>query len=374
MRIDSAAIGMESARSYQAQTKQSFNFFTVAGQLTQTGFDFGNMLPDQSGEQEDTAEKENEGLNAGGRLEDFRTQMNGFSSQRLSGRAMVLGTNRDMNSQMRSIRQQCIDFLFQLLFRGKGKKIGNFGTENNNLLKPLNIEPVPIPSANNFLIAGVQRKIEYSESESTTFTTQGLVKTADGREIEFNLNLIMTREFKAVYEETFIQVVQNFKDPLVINLDTFTAEMTDQTFVFDIEGNGEKSTIPILSNKSGYLAWDKYDDGVVRCGKQLFGTASGNGFKDLALHDLDGNGWIDEADEIWSKLMIWIMETDGSSTLYSLADKGVGAIYLGNLSTDFTLTNQVNEAQAKIRSTGLFLYESGAVGSVQQVDVVKFEA
>ena len=68
------------------------------------------------------------------------------------------------------------------------------------------------------------------------------------------------------------------------------------------------------------------------------------------------------------------MEPDGSCRLYTLADKGIGAIYLGHVNTDFTLTNQFNEAKGMIRSTGLFLYESGAVGSVQQVDVVKFEA
>ena len=58
--------------------------------------------------------------------------------------------------------------------------------------------------------------------------------------------------------------------------------------------------------------------------------------------------------------------------LYGLSEKGVGAIYLGNVDTDFSLnsasTNQVNAA---IRKTGIFLYENGNVGTVQHLDLAK---
>ena len=370
MRIDSSTIGMESARTFSAQSKQTVSTSVTVGQLLTGGFNFSGLILGQNGERLRAEENESQNGNMNDRTEDIRTRLNGFMSQRLFGQSMV-GMSREQTAQLKSIRQKCIDFLFQLLFRGNSKKLGTFGQGQNQANEAtLLFRPI----ATNVLIQETNIRFEYHEFEETSYTTTGTVKMQDGREIEFDLNIIMTREFKATFEEHYIQVSQLFADPLVINLDGFIAELSDQTFIFDLEGNGTMSNISILSSKSGYLAIDKCGSGVIRDGSQLFGTVSGNGFADLALHDTDGNGWIDAGDEIWKYLRIWIMEPDGSCRLYSLADKGIGAIYLGHIATDFTLTNHLNEAKGMIRSTGLFLYESGAVGSVQQVDVVKFEA
>jgi hypothetical protein len=225
------------------------------------------------------------------------------------------------------------------------------------------------PAFTAYQAVGTQVSYEYSEAEATTFSTTGLVRTADGREIDFNLNLVMTREFRAVYEETYLQIEQVFLDPLVINLDGNIAELEDQTCIFDIDSDGILDEIARLSSRSGYLAYDRNADGVINDGSEHFGAGSGNGFADLARYDFDGNGWIDEADEIFAKLLIWMMEADGTSSLFKLAEKGIGAISLGNVATEFLLTNAVNEAQGAIRNTGLFLYETGAVGSMQQIDV-----
>ncbi len=47
----------------------------------------------------------------------------------------------------------------------------------------------------------------------------------------------------------------------------------------------------------------------------------------------------------------------------------VGAIYLGNVYTQFSLTDSNNYANAFIRSTGIFLKESGGIGTVNQLDL-----
>lgn len=101
----------------------------------------------------------------------------------------------------------------------------------------------------------------------------------------------------------------------------------------------------------------------------MFGTTSGNGFADLAAYDNDGNGWIDEADEIFDKLLIWRKDASGRDELVGLGKAGVGAIYLGSSDTQFSLTNQRNETNAVIRQSGVFLYENGNVGSIQQLDL-----
>ena len=50
-------------------------------------------------------------------------------------------------------------------------------------------------------------------------------------------------------------------------------------------------------------------------------------------------------------------------------DKDIGAIYLGNKETEFSVTNQENRINAQVRKTGLFLYESGSAGTIQHVDM-----
>ena len=199
------------------------------------------------------------------------------------------------------------------------------------------------------------------------------MKCADGREINFNLNVTMSRSFQEYYEENVRMMEVSMCDPLVINLDGNIAELSDQTFLFDLDGDGQKDEINRLGAGSGFLALDKNGDGVINDGNELFGTKSGNGFADLAAYDTDHNGFIDEGDEIWDKLKIWVTDENGEGQLYSLAEKGVGAICLQNAVTDFAITDENNQAKGRIRNTGFFLYENGEAGSVQHVDMTLHE-
>lgn len=209
-----------------------------------------------------------------------------------------------------------------------------------------------------------------SETENTAFNAQGIAVTADGRQIGFNVSVEMSREFEGAYqsisEEEYIVT-----DPLVINLDSDVASVTDQKFLFDIDADGTKDEISFVGEGSGFLALDKNNDGVINDGSELFGTRSGNGFRDLAAYDKDNNGWIDEADDVFDKLVIWTKDEDGKDKMLSLKEAGVGAIYLGSASTEFSLNNAAtNESNAVIRRTGIYLRESGEAGTVQHVDLV----
>ena len=88
-------------------------------------------------------------------------------------------------------------------------------------------------------------------------------------------------------------------------------------------------------------------------------------------YDEDGDGWIDEDDAIWSRLKIWCKDENGRDILYTLRDKGVGAICLQNAATGFALNDEQNTSKGYIRSTGIFLYENGNVGTVQHLDLVQ---
>ena len=210
----------------------------------------------------------------------------------------------------------------------------------------------------------------YEESESTSFATTGMVQTADGRNISFGVEMSLSRAFMSeintLKSENFIMC-----DPLIINMDTDMAEITDQKFLFDLDSDGREEEISFAGPGSGFLALDRNEDGKINDGSELFGTKSGDGFADLAVYDEDGNGWIDENDSIFHRLKIWTKDEDGSDRLIDLRKADVGAIYLGNADTEYQLKNESNETKGAIRKTGIYLKEStGQVGTVNHVDLV----
>lgn len=209
----------------------------------------------------------------------------------------------------------------------------------------------------------------YTEAESTTFATKGLVQTTDGRSIDFNVEVSMSRAFTANID-TMTAETYLVTDPLVINMDTDLTSVTDQKFFFDIDSDGKEEEMSFAGSGSGFLALDKNGDGIINDGSELFGTKSGDGFADLAAYDEDGNGWIDENDSIYRKLKVWTKDENGNDYLINLKQADVGAIYLGSADTEFSLKNDANETNAIVRKTGVYLHEStGEVGTVNHVDL-----
>lgn len=208
-----------------------------------------------------------------------------------------------------------------------------------------------------------------SESESVAFASSGMVKTQDGRSIDFNIEVSMSRAFTSQINTL---TTQNYikTDPLVINLDTDIGSVTDQKFLFDLDSDGDEEEISFAGKGSGFLTLDKNGDGRIGDGSELFGTKSGDGFKDLAAFDEDGNGWIDENDSIYSKLKVWTKDEDGNDYLINLKDADVGAIYLDNVDTQFSLKDGNNRLNGEIKKTGIYLHEStGAAGTLNHIDL-----
>lgn len=221
--------------------------------------------------------------------------------------------------------------------------------------------------------SGAWRKVSVissfvEETEQTAFETVGTVKTSDGKEFSFQLSLELSRTF-CEKNETLLTQSYHMIDPLVINFDCDAANVQDMKFFFDLDCDGKEEEISRLGKGSGFLALDKNGDGVINDGSELFGVRSGDGFAELGAYDKDHNQWIDEADEIFNQLKIWVKNEDGTDTLLSLKEAGVGAIYLGNASTQFALSDsKTNELHAMLESTGIYLAEDGTAGTVQHLD------
>ena len=210
----------------------------------------------------------------------------------------------------------------------------------------------------------------YTEMEHMAFQSQGCVKTQDGREITFQVEVEMSRAFCEKYDSLLIQDVPQVCDPLVLNLEGNISNISDQKFLFDLNADGKEEEISFAGQGSGFLVLDKNKDGKINDGSELFGTKSGDGFKDLAQYDEDGNGWIDENDAVFDDLSVWTLNKDGEKVQISLKTADVGAIYLGSAATEFSLKNEeTHDTNGIIRKTGVFLKESGGAGTVQHIDL-----
>jgi hypothetical protein len=212
-----------------------------------------------------------------------------------------------------------------------------------------------------------KRQERYEEHERMQFQTQGIIRTQDGREISFNVDLAMSRDF---VQESSLQIQQGqMIDPLVINFDGAGAQLSQTRFSFDLDNDGTEEQIASLRPGSGFLALDRNGDGVINNGSELFGPTSGRGFAELAQFDEDGNNFIDEGDSIYHQLRIWIQNEDGSSQLVALGDKNIGAIFLGHVSSPFQLKDENNNSLGEIVNSGIYLKETGEVGVVQELNL-----
>lgn len=364
MRIESSVIGMESVRRYQSSRIQNNRF--VLQDYSKERTSNNTYLSDGSLESEDL---ENE---VGKKAEETSANNSASWEDRISGLHKGNLTIRESSfSTAAQFHYYSTRYIFMLLFGDKMQNIykedmfaGDMSGQANDQTATLEFTPMKQVSFTS--------ESYYEETENVLYKSQGKVTTADGREITFNLDLGMSRSFQEYYKEEYnIAELQRVCDPLVINFDGNVANLTDQKFFFDIDADGEKDEISNLAAGSGYLALDKNNDGTINDGSELFGPQSGDGFADLAEYDEDGNGWIDENDSVWNKLKIWCRNESGEDELYTLAEKGVGAICLQKAATNFALKDAKNQDKGFIRSTGIFLYENGNVGSVQHLDLAQ---
>lgn len=211
---------------------------------------------------------------------------------------------------------------------------------------------------------------ERMEYEQVGFSAAGVVRTADGREIRFEVAFEMERSFT----ERFALDIRSgarreLKDPLVLDFAGTGAGLSDMRFAFDLDADGTQDEVPVPVGGRGFLAFDRNGNGRIDDGRELFGPTSGNGFAELAALDADGNGWIDEADPAFRQLRLWQPDAEGKGAVLTLAEAGVGALSLARVNTPFALRNAANETLGLMRQSGVYLNENGSAGTVSQIDL-----
>lgn len=216
-----------------------------------------------------------------------------------------------------------------------------------------------------------QYQEQVSEREAVSFTANGAVKTADGRTLEFSVDFAASREF---YTSTSLSAragdaALQVQDPLTLNLGTAMASLGERNFKFDLDTDGQAETLSFVNPGSAFLALDRNGNQQVDNGSELFGPTTGNGFGELASFDSDGDGWIDENDGMYERLRLWAQDGAGNTQLLALGQAGVGAIYLGHVTTPYRLVTPDGQAGGQLARSGVYLKNDGTAGTVQHLDL-----
>lgn len=221
---------------------------------------------------------------------------------------------------------------------------------------------VPQPPRNGGTLTA--EAIHIQESEITEVAFSGQFNTADGQSISLDLQYRLERNYSAT---TFSATTTGttMRDPLILNFNGRGVELTEQQTQFDLDSDGQTEAIPKLVAGSSYLALDRDGNGAIDNGNELFGPATNNGYAELAKWDSDSNGFIDASDPIFEKLRLF----RPGETPQTLAERDVGAIFLGYETAPARLTDQRNQSLGQLRATGFYLTNSGNAGLVQELDL-----
>ena len=219
--------------------------------------------------------------------------------------------------------------------------------------------------------AELEHQTVLEETESTQFAAQGIVRTADGQEIRFSVQLSMQRSYREA-SSTTVRMGNAVKpvDPLVIHFNGTAAQLHGSRFAFDLDTDGTAESLPMLASGSGFLVLDRNDNGRIDNGSELFGPTQGNGYSELGEHDQDGNGWIDENDAVFKQLRIWNPADQGVGQLLGLREAGIGALSLQSSATPFALKDEHNQMLGSVRASSVYLRDNGSAGTMQQIDLV----
>lgn len=209
---------------------------------------------------------------------------------------------------------------------------------------------------------------QYTKTEQMSFKAMGKVSLKDGRQIDFSVAIHMSRSYSEAFSLD-MRTGDALKDPLAIDLTGRGIQLTDKTMHFDLDFDGIKEDIPILAQGSGYLVIDRNNNKILDDGSELFGPKTEHGFYELAEYDEDLNGWIDENDNIFEGLKIWVSDGNGEGRLIGLVEAGVGAIFLGKVDSSYTFKDVQNNTLGMLKQTGVYLKENGQAGLVHEIDL-----
>jgi hypothetical protein len=155
-------------------------------------------------------------------------------------------------------------------------------------------------------------------------------------------------------------------DPLVLDLTgrgLDTTSLDGSSVHFDLNNDFFSERTGWIGAGAGLLALDKNGNSKIDDVTELFGSYTGSGLGDLAQYDLNADGKIDSADQVFAKLRVW-QDANGDGVtdtgeLQSLSQLGIASISLNGQAVNGT-TPQGTE----IRTYSTFTRTDGTTSGV----------
>ena len=181
-------------------------------------------------------------------------------------------------------------------------------------------------------------------------------------------NIVVTAHTTSGCVDTASKSIVLIASPLVLDLDGDGVEHTfyaDDDILFDIDGNGSQDQTGWISADDGFLAIDLDGNGLIDDATELFGTNTTDGFSVLSNYDSNGDGTIDASDDVWAELVVWQdLNQDGVSQdgeMLSLDALGISSISLNS-----TVVDEWDNGNF-ISDTSTFTYDDGSTGIIEDV-------
>ena len=206
------------------------------------------------------------------------------------------------------------------------------------------------------------RREVHTVSEASKVAARGTVVTSDGKAIDFDYALNRSQQQVTVVDTQILFGKPKKVDPLAIDLDGNGVSLQSEKMQFDLNADGSTESISRLQGADAWLGIDRNGNGSIDDGSELFGPSSGSGFGELAALDSDLDGFMDEDDAAFEKLVLWQTSTPDAK-LMSLKEAGVGAIGVMSVKSPYTLKG------GAVAETGIYLAENGTPGAVEHVDL-----
>jgi len=196
------------------------------------------------------------------------------------------------------------------------------------------------------------------------FYAYGYIKTAEGREIRFNVYVKLLNLSLDVNKDTIRSGSVALIDPLMIDLGGSSELLSPGYFEFDLDGDGRSDRVPLLAKGKGFIFFDGNNNDLPDP-KEIIGTQTGSAFSELKDFDEDGNGWIDSGDTSFKYMRVWLP----GQRVMSMKDAGVSALYTGSASDFFELKDTSGKLRAIVKNIGIYLKNDASVRTLFKVDL-----
>ena len=137
-----------------------------------------------------------------------------------------------LEDQLAEMRARLLENLLSLLqlFGGEGQNSGykDMLKQTSNML------------TSNMFVKVTTIQMTHVEEEVTTFRGTGIALTEDGRSIDFNVDMSLSRRFTE-YAGISVSSAVSLIDPLVINVGSDITSISDQSFFFDLDSDGTET-------------------------------------------------------------------------------------------------------------------------------------